>query len=61
MASEQDTFEWVDTDGLSVESIHIRNSGEPDEFGIFDVREGTAHGAWITAQEGSFVDLENRQ
>lgn len=56
--TDSSTFEWLDTDDLSVESIHIRNSGEPDEFGIFDVRENTAHGVWITAQEGSFVDLE---
>lgn len=52
-------FEWVETDDLEHDSVCVRNSGEPDELAIFDTREETACGAWVTALEGSYVDLDD--
>ncbi|MFD1527311.1 MULTISPECIES: DUF7511 domain-containing protein [Halobacteriales] len=59
MSEGLDTFEWVALNDYQIDSIHVRNSGAPDEFEIFDVREDTAHGAWLSATEGSYVDLDD--
>ncbi|MFC6720957.1 hypothetical protein ACFQGT_00210 [Natrialbaceae archaeon GCM10025810] len=63
MNTNENAFQWCDHlsphPTINAAGIRVRNSGEPDELCIFDVRDDeTAHGAWITALEGGFVSLE---
>lgn len=44
-----------------LEHVTVENDGAPDECALFphEATESELHTTWITAQEGSFVDLES--
>lgn len=44
-----------------LEHVTVENDGAPDECALFPcgATETELHTTWITAQEGSFVDLES--
>ncbi|WP_337653214.1 DUF7511 domain-containing protein [Halomontanus rarus] len=48
-----------DQDWFDLVRVVIHNSDAPDELALADPRESGTHSAWITAQEGSFVSLED--
>ncbi len=57
-SEDYDPLGWLATHEYELNDVQVTNSGEPDEFAIFDERNEHMATVWISAQGDSFVDLD---